>query len=85
MEKTINLQPEEIKLIEDIYERKVALENLTKIIDIKDEEIYNKLIQDYAKTIKNYENWWKKITVKYNLNGNYMVDFINRSLKKIDN
>ena len=80
MNEVVKLSEDEIRAIEDIYERKIALENLTKIVDSKNEDIYNKFIEDYTYTLKMYNEWWNEITLKYKLNGNYFVDFSEKSL-----
>ncbi len=84
MSEIINLTENEIREIEDIYERKIALENLIKIIDPDNEDLYNKFVKDYTYTTKMYNEWWTKATQKYKLNGNYYVDFHKKLLTKND-
>ena len=78
MDKVIcNLTENEKKEIEDIFEKKIALENLSKLPDIMSNEgLYNKLISDYGKTTLLFQKWWKKATEKYKLEGKEVrVDF----------
>jgi CXXX repeat modification system protein len=43
------LSEEDSNEIQDLFERKIALENLVKIVDLKDSDIYEKLLKDYGK------------------------------------
>lgn len=49
---------EECNEIQDLYERKIALENLIKIVDINNNELYEKIIKDYGKAVREFQNWW---------------------------
>ena len=50
------LNDDEFKEIEDLFEKKIALENLTKIIDADNQKLYDKLIKDYGKTIHQFDS-----------------------------
>ena len=65
------------KAIRDIYEKKLALENLAKIIKPDENpEMYHRLIADYGSTMHDFEDWWNGIFRKYEVEaGNYNVDF----------
>lgn len=72
------LTENEKKEIEEIFEKKKALENLMKILNEKN-EIYDIILKDYSDTLTIFEDWWK---VNMNKNGyekfsNLYVDFTN--------
>ncbi|WP_132995162.1 CXXX repeat peptide modification system protein [Sporanaerobacter acetigenes] len=79
------LSEEDCNEIQDLFERKIALENLVKIVDLKDSDIYEKLLKDYGKTIREFEDWWKTKSSEYKWEGsNWWVDFTkNQVLTKI--
>lgn len=80
--KTIVILQDECDAIENLYEKKVALENLIKTIDIESNEgIYNRIISDYGKITIEFNDWWEKIFVTYSIkDGNYHIDFENKQL-----
>lgn len=63
------LSDKDFEDIQDLFEKKLALENLTKIIDAKDTELYEKFIKDYGKTLHEFNNWWKRMVREYNWEG----------------
>ena len=70
---------DEIAIIKDLNDKKIALENLTKIIKVSDNEsLYNILIIDYQKTYSQYQDWWNNISVKFKLDNKIIcnIDFI---------
>lgn len=70
------LNDDEFKEIEDLFEKKIALENLTKIIDADNQKLYDKLIKDYGKTVHDFDSWWDKMSRKYDWEGgNLWLDF----------
>ncbi len=70
------LNDEEFKEIEDLFEKKIALENLTKIVDADNEKLYDKLIKDYGNTVHRFNSWWNIMGKKYNWEGkNWWLDF----------
>lgn len=70
------LNDEEFKEIEDLFEKKVALENLTKIVDADNQNLYDKFIKDYGKTVHQFDSWWDKMARKYEWEGkNWWLDF----------
>ncbi|QAT61441.1 CXXX repeat peptide modification system protein [Acidilutibacter cellobiosedens] len=79
------LSEEDSNEIQDLFERKIALENLVKIVDLKDSDIYEKLLKDYGKTIREFEDWWKTKSSEYKWEGsNWWVDFTkNQVLTKV--
>ena len=46
-----NLNEEELEEIENLYEKKVALENLSRCIDPDNEKMYQKLVNDYTSVL----------------------------------
>lgn len=80
MRKVIHeLSDSELEEITGLYEKKMALENLVKIIDANGpsfEVLYNRLISDYGEVSRKFEAWWRKMHTTYNWpNGNWSVDF----------
>jgi len=64
------------KEIQDLYEKKLALENLTKIIDADNQKLYDKLVSDYGNTIRLFQEWWQTTSQKYEWEGqNWSIDF----------
>ncbi len=63
------LSDKDFEDIQDLFEKKLALENLTKIIDVKDTELYEKFIKDYGKTLHEFNNWWKRMVQEHNWEG----------------
>lgn len=64
------------KEIEGLYERKVALENLSKIINPNEDIMYEKLIKDYGKTCREFDEWWKVKGQEYKWEGqHWWLDF----------
>lgn len=75
------LNDDECKEIEDLYEKKIALENLTKIIDLSNPAIYEKMTTEYGSTIHKFNSWWNKMSKKYDFTGeNFWVDFENKKI-----
>jgi len=63
----------------DLYEKKLALENLLKIFDSKEEENFQALFDKYVQINKTFEMWWSEKGQKYNWsgseNGYWSIDF----------
>lgn len=76
------LNEEELEVIEDIFEKKVALENLIKIIDVETQEVlYNRLIADYTIINGAFSEWWNDNIGKYQLEGKEAyVDFMESTI-----
>ena len=75
------LKDDEKNQIEELYEKKMALENLCKIIDPCNEKMYNKLLEDYGKIMFAYTNWWNEMSSHYKWEGENW--FINFSTKEV--
>lgn len=70
------LKDDEKNEIEELYEKKIALENLCKIIEPSNEKMYKKLIEDYGKIMFLYTNWWNKMSNCYQWEGeNWYINF----------
>lgn len=70
------LSEEELNEIQDLFEKKIALENLIKIVDLKDSVIYEKLVKDYGKSLREFQQWWDTKSAQYQWEGtNWWVDF----------
>lgn len=76
---TCALEADEIKAIRNIYEKKLALENLAKIIKLDvNPELYERLVSDYSATMQAFNGWWDDMFRKYQVEpGDYIVDFLN--------
>ena len=76
MKEVWQLNDDEFKEIEDLFEKKIALENLTKIIDADNQKLYDKLIKDYGKAVHQFDFWWEKMSKKYDWEEkNWWLDF----------
>lgn len=54
------LSKDDCENIRVIYEKKLALENLSKIIfPQQNPDMYDRLIADYGKIIHDFDDWWK--------------------------
>ncbi|HOJ09936.1 MAG TPA: CXXX repeat peptide modification system protein [Clostridiales bacterium] len=70
------LSDDEKKEIQNLFEKKIALENLVKIIDPANEKLYNKLISDYGTTVRLFEQWWTVTSQKNKWEGkNWRINF----------
>ena len=70
------LSDEEKSEIQDLYERKIALENLVKIINPDNKKLYDKLIVDYGRVCHEFQNWWNVMSTAHQWDGvNWSVDF----------
>ncbi|MDU5211597.1 MAG: CXXX repeat peptide modification system protein [Clostridium sp.] len=78
------LNKDELEEIEELNEKKVAFENLLKCIDPDNERLYEKLMKDYTKTIKEFNKWWENMKHKYSWDGNnWAVDFATGNIRVI--
>ena len=70
------LSGEDKEEIQNLFEKKLALENLVKIIDTDNSKIYDKLVMDYGKTLRQFQEWWMVNSQKYKWEGqNWRIDF----------
>lgn len=80
MKEKIGIVTEEEKLeILKLYERLNGLEELAKIIDASNNDLYERLILDVGHTKQLYQDWWNKMSQKYNWqsteDGKWSIDF----------
>ena len=71
------LTEEELIAIRDIYEKKLALQNLTKILSPSENgEMYERLVADYGATMRQFNDWWSATLAAHQLPADdYLVDF----------
>ena len=71
--------PEERDQIQKLFERRNGLNELAKILNANDDELYQKLVKDMGETSTKFQNWWNEMGTKYNWeaadNGNWEIDF----------
>lgn len=87
MKEVGTLTQEESRNLEEILEKKIALENLLKILS-ESQEIYKKVVRDYKNTVEEYEKWWRDTSDKYiwesTENFFWSIDFKSRKVYLVD-
>ncbi|NSQ70893.1 CXXX repeat peptide modification system protein [Enterococcus faecalis] len=87
MKEVGTLTKEESRKIEELLEKKIALENLLKILS-ESQEIYKKVDRDYKNILEEYENWWTDTSYKYlweSTRGSFWsIDFKSRKVYLVD-
>lgn len=87
MKEVGTLTQEESRNLEEILEKKIALENLLKILS-ESQEIYKKVFRDYKNTVEEYEKWWRDTSDKYiwesTENFFWSIDFKSRKVYLVD-
>ena len=82
-----SLTQEESRNLEKLLEKKIALENLLKILS-DSQEIYKKVDRDYKNIVEEYEKWWRDTSNKYiwESTDNYFrsIDFKSRKVYLVD-
>ena len=79
------LNEKEAEEIANLYEKRLALENLIKILDGDNEKIYNKVIEDYTNTTREFQKWWDNMSTKYQWQGsNWLINFETKTVVLID-
>ncbi|HER5337917.1 TPA: CXXX repeat peptide modification system protein [Streptococcus pyogenes] len=77
----------ESRNLEELLEKKIALENLLKILS-ESQEIYKKVNRDYKKIVEKYEKWWRDTSDKYiwesTDNSFRSIDFKSRKVYLVD-
>ncbi len=67
--------------IQSLFERRNGLNELAKIVNADNTDLYEKLIKDLGETSSKFQNWWNSMGTKYNWesaeNGNWEIDFQN--------
>jgi CXXX repeat modification system protein len=71
------LTDEENNEILELYEKKIALENLAKILDSDNELLRNRLVVDYGHVLHKFQDWWNYYSGKYHweTGGNWAINF----------
>lgn len=87
MKEVGTLTQEESRNLEEILEKKIALENLLKIL-LESQEVYKKVDRDYKNTAEEYEKWWRDTSDKYIWesieNSFWSIDFKSRKVYLVD-
>lgn len=87
MKEVGTLTQEECSNIEELLEKKIALENLLNILS-ESQEIYKKVDRDYKNIVEEYEKWWRDTSDKYIWesieNSFWSIDFKSRKVYLVD-
>lgn len=71
--------PEERDEIQKLFERKNGLQELAKIVDASNQELYDKLVQDMGETGGKFQQWWDAKAKQYGWEshpkGNWEINF----------
>lgn len=71
--------PEERNEIQTLFERRNGLNELSQILTVENEALYEKLVKDLGETESKFQNWWNRMAEKYNWEsvegGNWEIDF----------
>lgn len=70
---------EEKNEIQTLFERRNGLSELTHILTADNDTLYEKLVKDLSETGSKFQNWWNRMSEKYNWEsaegGNWEIDF----------
>lgn len=87
MKEVGTLTQEESRNLEKLLEKKIALENLLKILS-ESQEVYEKVDRDYKNIVEEYEKWWRDASDKYMWestdNSFWSIDFKFRKVYLVD-
>lgn len=87
MKEVGTLTQEESENLEELLEKKIALENLLNIVS-ESQEIYKKVDRDYKIIAEEYEKWWRDTSDKYiwesTDNSFWSIDFKFRKVYLVD-
>ena len=80
MKKVIGRVTEEEKNeIQALFERRNGLNELSQILTVENEALYEKLVKDLGETGTKFQNWWNRMGEKYNWEsaegGNWEINF----------
>lgn len=78
--KTVGQVTEEEKNeIQQLFERRNGLNELAKILTADNTELYEKLVKDMGETGTRFQNWWDRMSAKYQWeadeNGHWEINF----------
>ena len=87
MKEVGTLTQEECSNIEELLEKKIALENLLNILS-ESQEIYKEVDRDYKNIVEEYAKWWRDTSDKYiwesTENSFWSIDFKSRKVYLVD-
>ena len=70
---------EEKNEIQALFERRNGLNELSQILTVENEALYEKLMRDLGETGAKFQDWWNRMGEKYNWEsvegGNWEIDF----------
>ena len=70
---------EEKNEILQLFERRNGLKELSQILTVENEALYEKLVKDLGETGAKFQNWWNRMGEKYNWEsaegGNWEINF----------
>ena len=71
--------PEEKNEIQALFERRNGLQELAKIVDAQNTELYEKLVKDMGETGTKFQTWWDEKAKQYGWEshpkGNWEINF----------
>lgn len=71
--------PDEKNEIQTLFERRNGLNELSKVLTAENVELYEKLVKDMGETNSKFQNWWDRMSVKYQWeadeNGHWEINF----------
>lgn len=70
---------EEKNQIQQLFERKNGLTELSKVLTADNAELYERLVKDMGETSSKFQRWWNDMAAKYQWegadNGNWEINF----------
>ncbi len=81
MEKRLvgQVTPDEKNEIQALFERRNGLNELAKILNADNSELYEKLVRDMGETSTRFQGWWDRMAQKYQwestAGGNWEINF----------
>lgn len=70
---------EEKNEIQTLFERRNGLNELAKIVNADNTDMYEKLVKDLGETGTKFQSWWDRMAEKYQwesaTNGNWEINF----------
>ena len=70
---------EEKNAIQQLFERRNGLSELSKVLTADNTELYEKLVKDMGFTSAKFQQWWNDTSAKYKWegaeNGNWEINF----------
>ncbi len=71
--------PQERDKIKRLFERRMGLVELAKIVNASDTELYDRLVTDLGDNSTKFQQWWDNMSEKYDWEssdeGNWEIDF----------